>query len=170
MVKVIVRTCDVLFFGLKLNVLPLMVTVVAVAFPNWNLTVLALLGNVSVCDPSAFNVPCQVCVPLVVTEVQAALVDLITTLFLSAPFVKVKAVSLLPSALMLCSLVEVALELVLADELAFDELDFFLELETCTEELSALVLELEPAWVRTAINQINNKIKTTIAVTMIVGK
>lgn len=104
------------------------------------------------------------------TDVQAALLDLITTLFLSAPFVNVKAVSLLPLALIVCSLVEEALELDLAEELAFDELTFFFELETWTDELSALVLELEPACVRTAINQINKRIKTTMAVIMIVGR
>ena len=60
MVNVIVRTLELLLFGLKLNAFPLMVTVVSVALPNWNLTVFALLGSVNVCEPFADKVPCQV--------------------------------------------------------------------------------------------------------------
>lgn len=89
MVNVIVRTCVVLLSGLKLNVLPLIFAEVAAAFPNWNLTVVALLGNVTVCDPPAVNVPCQVVEPLVVTEVQAALDAFKTILFFLAPLVNV---------------------------------------------------------------------------------
>lgn len=58
---------------LKLNVLPSTLTVVSGALPNFSVTLVVPLGNVSECDVEDDNVPCHNVELLAVTDIHALL-------------------------------------------------------------------------------------------------
>lgn len=70
----------------KLNVLPSTFTLVSGALPNLNVTLVAELGMVMVCDVDEDNIPCQLVAPLTVTEAQALPLADKATLGLEAAF------------------------------------------------------------------------------------
>lgn len=129
---------------LKLNFLPLTVTVVTGAFPNLKVTLVAELGIVKVCDVLADKVPCQVVEPPTVTDIQLLPVAANFTVRLLGAFF----ISQVDPDVVALSCLKVAVVFFLEDDFFFADEELLDELEellpdTLTELLSTFCLAVE---------------------------
>ena len=156
---------------LKLNFLPLTVTVVAGAFPNLKVALVAELGIVKVCVVDDDNVPCQVVVPPTVTAIQLLpvaanfTVRLLGAFFISQVDPDVVALNCLKLAVVAFFFEE---DFFFADELLDEELLDELLPDTLTELLSTFCLAVECP-LRAAATQMPTKTTKTTTTIPVIG-
>lgn len=160
----------VLVADAKLKDLPSTFTLVAGAFPNFKVTLVAELGIVSECDVEDDNVPCQTVEPLTVTDIQALPVaeklifGLEEAFFISQVDPEVVELSCLKLGVLVAFLEEDFFE----EDLLLLLLLVLFELlpETLTELLSTLSFVVPPPLCEAATQMPTKMTKTTMTIPM----